>query len=229
MSNFFKKQKGITLIALVITIIVLIILAGVSINAVMNDGLIGNAKEAKNEYDVAKEKEKIAITDLEVQTDFLKSGTSYLFRNGYLTGINFMEGLMTERVKSLEDKLPKGYYVYANGDTPTPIDNPDMTSVETGMILMKGETEESAQKIGTIIVFGDLNYDCGVGNSDARILDRYLKGIEGNLNVVETISADFNHDNVINQEDLNYYSSGEKIDQNVPAPSYEELVIEFDE
>ena len=43
-----KKNKGITLIALVITIIILIILAGVSINLVFGQtGIITRAKEAK--------------------------------------------------------------------------------------------------------------------------------------------------------------------------------------
>ena len=43
-----KKQKGITLIALIITIIVLLILAGISITAVVGDnGLISKAKEAQ--------------------------------------------------------------------------------------------------------------------------------------------------------------------------------------
>ena len=42
-----KEMKGITLIALVITIVVLMILAGVSINTVLgDDGLIKKAKEA---------------------------------------------------------------------------------------------------------------------------------------------------------------------------------------
>ncbi len=44
-----KGQKGITLVALVVTIIVLIILAGVSISLLIGDnGLITKAKEAKN-------------------------------------------------------------------------------------------------------------------------------------------------------------------------------------
>ena len=53
-----NKNKGITLVALVITIIVLIILAGVSINAVQNGGIINNAKEARNEYNEEKAKEE---------------------------------------------------------------------------------------------------------------------------------------------------------------------------
>ena len=43
-----KKQSGITLVALVVTIVVLLILAGVSINLVLGEnGLITQAKEAK--------------------------------------------------------------------------------------------------------------------------------------------------------------------------------------
>ena len=65
-----KENKGITLVALVITIIVLIILAGVSINAVMSDGLIGNAKTAKNEWDEAKAEETNELKEYEIETDF---------------------------------------------------------------------------------------------------------------------------------------------------------------
>lgn len=44
-----KGQKGITLIALVVTIIVLIILAGVSISLVFgNRGVVTKAKEGRN-------------------------------------------------------------------------------------------------------------------------------------------------------------------------------------
>ena len=42
-----EKSRGITLIALVITIIILLLLAGVTISAIVNGGLITRAKEAK--------------------------------------------------------------------------------------------------------------------------------------------------------------------------------------
>ena len=43
-----KTKKGITLVALGVTIVVLLILAGISVNLVLgNDGLIGRAKEAR--------------------------------------------------------------------------------------------------------------------------------------------------------------------------------------
>lgn len=59
-TNKKLKQRGITLIALVITIIVLLILAGISIGALTGEGgIIGNAKNAKEETEIANEKEII--------------------------------------------------------------------------------------------------------------------------------------------------------------------------
>ena len=53
-----KNETGITLLALVITIIVLLILAGITINAITGDnGIIGNAGQAKEETEIANEKE----------------------------------------------------------------------------------------------------------------------------------------------------------------------------
>lgn len=46
-----KSQKGITLVALVVTIVVLIILATISISVAINGGIIGKAQEAKNVYE----------------------------------------------------------------------------------------------------------------------------------------------------------------------------------
>ena len=43
-----KGQKGITLVALVITIIVMLILVGVSITVALNGGLFNTAKDAAN-------------------------------------------------------------------------------------------------------------------------------------------------------------------------------------
>ena len=57
-----KEQKGITLIALVVTIIVLIILAGVSINMLVGEnGIINMAQRAKNETEQAAKDEQQAL------------------------------------------------------------------------------------------------------------------------------------------------------------------------
>ena len=52
-----NKNKGITLIALVITIIILLILAGITISSLTNTGLFKNAKLAKEKTEKEQEKE----------------------------------------------------------------------------------------------------------------------------------------------------------------------------
>lgn len=52
-----KRQNGITLVALVITIIILLILAGISIGALQGSGLFKNAQEAKNKTEKATQNE----------------------------------------------------------------------------------------------------------------------------------------------------------------------------
>ncbi len=60
-----KNQKGITLVALVITIIVLLILATVAITmAVNSDGLFSKANEAVNEWNNGVYNEGVVINGL---------------------------------------------------------------------------------------------------------------------------------------------------------------------
>ena len=60
-----KQEKGITLIALVVTIIIMLILAGVSIKlAIDNNGVIENAKEAKDQYEQAQANDESGLNDL---------------------------------------------------------------------------------------------------------------------------------------------------------------------
>ncbi len=61
-----KQQKGITLIALVITIVVLIILAGVAISLTLTDnGIFNRAKQARDMYKNASEDEMKMINSID--------------------------------------------------------------------------------------------------------------------------------------------------------------------
>mgnify|MGYP000643529647 CR=1 FL=1 len=63
-----KKNKGITLVALVVTIVVLLILAGVSINLVLGDnGIITKAKEAQRKSAEASQNDLIGMNELAQQ------------------------------------------------------------------------------------------------------------------------------------------------------------------
>lgn len=66
MSIIKKSNRGITLVALVVTIIVLLILATVSINLVLGEnGIITRAKGAKNLSEKSRNKEFSEINNLE--------------------------------------------------------------------------------------------------------------------------------------------------------------------
>ena len=59
MKDSLKKKNGITLIVLVVSIIILLILVGISISAVTQKGLFGKAKKATEKYKETEEKERI--------------------------------------------------------------------------------------------------------------------------------------------------------------------------
>lgn len=65
-----KRNKGITLIALVITIIVLLILAGVTLTTLTGkNGLLNKAKNASEEYEVSSEKEQVDIAQMSLKNE----------------------------------------------------------------------------------------------------------------------------------------------------------------
>ena len=68
-----RNQRGITLVALVVTIIVLLILAGVSLSLVMgNQGILNQATTAVETDKVAKAKEEVELLVAEETTEFYK-------------------------------------------------------------------------------------------------------------------------------------------------------------
>ena len=83
-----KEQKGITLVALVITIIVLLILSAISIQALTGTGLFGKTNEAKERTIKAQLKEEIELAIQEIQVEEVPKGNNVtletLANNGQL-------------------------------------------------------------------------------------------------------------------------------------------------
>ena len=215
-----KENRGITLVALVITIIVLIILAGVSINAVMNGGLIGNAKNARDDFNKAKQEEEATLSQLEIEEielEFLRKGIPYKYKKGYITGVNLGTKVQDVLANFPEDE---GYAIFAeDGITSKSLEE----RVETGNVLKNGD-----KKIGTIIIFGDCSGDGILDSADGSNVMMFLAH---NIDAtVKTIAMDVNHDGKINKDDhhiLNYYGIDYKsINQNEYARDLNMLVIE---
>ena len=70
-------NKGITLVALVITIIILLILAGVAITALTQTGLFENAKQAKNAMENAQNEENTILSDYSSEINEYISSNRY--------------------------------------------------------------------------------------------------------------------------------------------------------
>ena len=70
-----KTQNGITLVALIVTIIVLLILAGISLNLIAgSNGIMERATKAVDTYDYAKLKESLELSNAEMLLDCLGGG-----------------------------------------------------------------------------------------------------------------------------------------------------------
>ena len=115
------KERGITLIALVVTIVVLLILAGVTINAVFSDsGIIKKAQEAQNKANESVQKDMEQINALE---NWLNENTGES-NNDKEVNISTLVGKEavtknTKAVDAYENKItiPKGFKVLAHNPT----------------------------------------------------------------------------------------------------------------
>ncbi len=75
---FAYMERGITLIALIITIIILLILAGVTINVLIGEnGLFNTASHAGEKYEEAGAREKLEAVLIELQTDKITKPQDY--------------------------------------------------------------------------------------------------------------------------------------------------------
>ena len=95
-----KSNKGVTLVALVITIIVLLILAGVSISLVVGDnGVLSNATTAVDNTSLASVQSEVELAIESCQTDFY---AAYVEDNS----ANFTDYLTHT---NLQDYMSSGY------------------------------------------------------------------------------------------------------------------------
>ena len=119
-----KNSKAITLVALVITIVILLILAGISIQAITNTGLFANARKAVEETKYANAEEKVKIA---VMTSYDAGGT--LNKEYLKDNLNKTEGIN-----------PKVTEV--TWDLKVNVDGYEFTITEVGTVTCLGRKEQ---------------------------------------------------------------------------------------
>ena len=125
MKTKIKQEKGITLIALVVTIVVLLILAGVSVNALFgNSGIIEKAKDAQNKMDQAAQNDLDAINSLNEWLDNKTNGSTGGDDNPSTTPkISTLIGTVVDKNTKAEDAygnkitIPKGFKILEHNPT----------------------------------------------------------------------------------------------------------------
>ena len=139
-----KKQKGITLIALVVTIVVLLILAGVTISLLLDEnGIIKKSKDARREYGQAKANEQEDLSNL---SDMIDEATGKVAKINVNTKASKNGTINGEAGDSNNPTIPKGYIpidtatsTWGDGSTA-----PSQDSVKHGLVI-KDEKNKSGR------------------------------------------------------------------------------------
>ena len=153
-----NNKKGITLIALVVTVVVLIILAGVSINAVLGDnGIIKKANQAASVTKEAEVKEAINRTILE-----------FYLTDDYETLEDFLKAKVTEGKIDSVTKNADGTLTVKKGEYSVTVENKTNSS---GGSSSGGETQTPEITIGEAKVVANSD---GTGSAITDAASVYL-------------------------------------------------------
>ena len=146
-----KSKKGVTLIALVITIIVLLILAGVSISLVVGDsGVFTQADDAATKTDRAGAREALERAIIGKQGEFTTAWNED-------TNANFFDWLVG-KVKAANDSAGKQKVLTENGytievDVAAVVDGSSNADDIIVGSIQKGERKKSGEQEHTVYVF----------------------------------------------------------------------------
>ena len=219
-----RKNKGITILSLVITIIVLLILAGITISAITSDnGIIQNAGNAKEQSEIDNEKEIVDTCTVQAMEENKYGNITKEDLQDELD--NYTGKEKTEVLQDREDMLyvyfieTKRYYtVDIDGIVNGPVtadraeDNypGDITKDKDGNVLT-GDTEDDAYQINCI---EDL---CALSNYCNTYANIWNNGTFNGKYIVLTKNLDF-------ESDLSYINGQIITEGNIPSfNSIEEL------
>ncbi len=169
MKKTLKNARGITLVALVITIIILLILATISIQSLTNTGLFKNAEKAREETNKAIENQEKRLNEYEDEL------------NKYVSG--------TTQTQKLADKVKVGNYVTY---TPDVLESNALETLKTNLNTYSGN---SSSTVNAAIKRDDLKWRVlDVQNGQVRLISEKpttskieLKGYNGYNNAVKLI------------------------------------------
>ena len=209
-----KKQNGITLIALVITIIVLLILAGVSIATLTGEnGILVRASEAREKTKQANAEEQVELaiqasigTDGKINMEELNKNLSYIdkltYKGSPISNTNKIESLAVEvvvdgrsvvlgrNIKSITQDgvpIPKGFY-YVGG------------TKEEGVIISDNKNDENKGMSHEVITQLQGNQFVWIPVDNINDFQRFNGYSNGNIQVLPEPTSEPYENGYINEE-----------------------------
>lgn len=207
-------KKGITLIALVITIIVLLILAGVTIATLTSEnGILVRAREAREKTKQANAEEQVELaiqasigTDGKINIEDLNRNLSYIknltYKGSPISSTNKIESLVVEvvvdgcnvvigrNIKSITQDgvpIPKGFY-YVGG------------SKEEGVIISDNKNDENKGMSHEIITQLQGNQFVWIPVDNISIFQRFNGYSNGSIQVLPEPTSEPYENGYINEE-----------------------------
>ena len=144
-----KEIKGITLVALVVTIVVLLILAGVSINLVLGDnGIITKAKEAQRKSAEASQNDLIGMNELAQQLEEQINGsTGSGSGNGGAGGSGAGTKVPAEATAETAPYFPDNTFTKKEG------------TIDTGLVIQDANGNEYVWVVVPKSLYNNTNYN----------------------------------------------------------------------
>ena len=195
LSKKIKTNNGITLVALVITIIILLILATISIQSLTNTGLFKKANEAKEKTQNAAENQAKILNEYEDELNkYISGNVEKTFKGKTVTdAIQYADVLNKNDNTELQDAygnkivVPAGFKIVSNDDTS------NATTVDKGIVIEDATSAATAGSQFVWIPVGKIYTDTErtEANVKAIELNRYTFDENGistaqNENIVES-------------------------------------------
>ena len=193
-----KNMKGITLVALVITIVILLILAGISISSLTNTGIFEKAKEAKNKSENAESEQNKKLDEFEKEIDkYLPDGNDETKKDD---DDSWQDLSVTDKIKKLK-KVNAKLAIFDKSVAGTKSDYNSKVRDDDMNVLEKSMTMERAE--------------CACG----KVREIFNKAIE--MNLVKDYT-DVQVQTIVNDDGT------EQKEEIIVAPIEEESVVLFD-
>ena len=180
LSKKIKNNNGITLVALVVTIIILLILATISIQSLTNTGLFKKAQEAKEKTQNAEENQAKTLNEYEDELNKYISGDVKTPIKKVTDNIDSV--VSTTDNTELEDAygnkivVPAGFKIVSNSDTN------NATTVDKGIVIEDATTGATAGSQFVWVPVGTIYTDAEHTDENKKIieLNRYTFDKNGN-------------------------------------------------